>query len=715
VGLPYVGTYFKPSDSEVVTLRVQQEQVPSWPKAELPADYWTRPISSEFREWSVISGNWLMGLSNYWPAKRVYNPYTKAPRTPHIVWAKELAFGGIIGGATDEDYYTGLTYESKFSPPIILQGRLYYNLYPPTPPLPGFACVDLRTGETLWVQNGTGPGPVTVSLTGYGQIQLRFAQGYPRLTMGQVYAPDTPNQHGGIPYLWAIGGFGATNRWDVYDAVTGAYLYSLNNTLTATTAYGPSGEILGYVLDPAGKWLAMWNSSRVKGLWGGTAGSEVWQWRPPFGEILNWQSGIQWNATLPGVTGPGGLGIQAIDPDSNIIIAAGSTSPAIGFDNKVWLVAYDAVSGRQLWSKALTTPFTATLFGPPYGANIVAGEGVVAMYEKETMRWRIFDINNGNELFYTDPRPGSDFGFYVEGGNIAYGNLYSAGYDGLICAWDLKTGKLKWTYSAGSSGIETVYGTWPLVTSVIADGVIYAYTAEHSPNSPLYHGAKIHAVDAYTGKGIWNISGWWGHNHYSYGGPAIADGYLVAPNFYDGRIYCFGKGPTSIEVSASPKVAGKGSSVLIEGLVADVSAGAKRLVEEGRFSVVPAVADEDMGAWMEYVYMQKPCPVTVRGVSVTLEAIGPDGRTVQIGSVMTDANGVFKKLWAPPGEGEYTVIATFKGSESYWPSYAETAVGVSAASGVSGIPAVDLLLILAVVIIIILIVLAYAVLRKKTS
>jgi hypothetical protein len=149
--------------------------------------------------------------------------------------------------------------------------------------------------------------------------------------------------------------------------------------------------------------------------------------------------------------------------------------------------------------------------------------------------------------------------------------------------------------------------------------------------------------------------------------------------------------------------------------VADVSAGAKRLVEEGRFSVVPAVADEDMGAWMEYVYMQKPCPVTVRGVSVTLEAIGPDGRTVQIGSVMTDANGVFKKLWAPPGEGEYTVIATFKGSESYWPSYAETAVGVSAASGVSGIPAVDLLLILAVVIIIILIVLAYAVLRKKTS
>ncbi len=35
-------------------------------------------------------------------------------------------------------------------------------------------------------------------------------------------------------------------------------------------------------------------------------------------------------------------------------------------------------------------------------------------------------------------------------------------------------------------------------------------------------------------------------------------------------------------------------------------------------------------------------------------------------------------MWEPPVLGEYTVIATFKGSGSYYTSYAETAFGVSA-------------------------------------
>jgi len=40
---------------------------------------------------------------------------------------------------------------------------------------------------------------------------------------------------------------------------------------------------------------------------------------------------------------------------------------------------------------------------------------------------------------------------------------------------------------------------------------------------------------------------------------------------------------------------------------------------------------------------------------------------------------MFKKMWTPDSEGEYSIIATFEGSDSYWTSYAETAIGVGPA------------------------------------
>jgi hypothetical protein len=51
-----------------------------------------------------------------------------------------------------------------------------------------------------------------------------------------------------------------------------------------------------------------------------------------------------------------------------------------------------------------------------------------------------------------------------------------------------------------------------------------------------------------------------------------------------------------------------------------------------------------------------------------------------IGTVTSDYSGVFKKMWTPEIEGEYMIYATFDGSDSYWGSYAATALGVSAAS-----------------------------------
>jgi hypothetical protein len=60
---------------------------------------------------------------------------------------------------------------------------------------------------------------------------------------------------------------------------------------------------------------------------------------------------------------------------------------------------------------------------------------------------------------------------------------------------------------------------------------------------------------------------------------------------------------------ASPKISVHGNNVLVEGTVIDISAGTKQHVQAARFPHgVPAVSDESMGEWMEYVYMQKPRP-----------------------------------------------------------------------------------------------------------
>jgi hypothetical protein len=101
----------------------------------------------------------------------------------------------------------------------------------------------------------------------------------------------------------------------------------------------------------------------------------------------------------------------------------------------------------------------------------------------------------------------------------------------------------------------------------------------------------------------------------------------------------------------------------------------------------PAVADENMSVWMDYLYGQNAtlinAPPKPNGVTIRLSAIDPNGNTVDIGAVTSDSGGRFKTIWAPKLEGAYTIFATFDGSNSYWGSYSETAVGVTAASTVA--------------------------------
>ena len=86
-----------------------------------------------------------------------------------------------------------------------------------------------------------------------------------------------------------------------------------------------------------------------------------------------------------------------------------------------------------------------------------------------------------------------------------------------------------------------------------------------------------------------------------------------------------------------------------------------------------------MSQWMEYVYMQKPRPTNTAGVPVTLSVVDANGNYREIGTTTT-ADGFFTLNWKPDIEGQYTVYASFPGSESYWPSHAITSFAVDPAA-----------------------------------
>jgi hypothetical protein len=127
---------------------------------------------------------------------------------------------------------------------------------------------------------------------------------------------------------------------------------------------------------------------------------------------------------------------------------------------------------------------------------------------------------------------------------------------------------------------------------------------------------------------------------------------------------------------------------VIQGTVTDISPGTEEYALRARFPHgVSAVADENMTAWMEYVYMQYPLPADVVGVEVTLDAVDSNGNFVHLGTATSDTSGAFSYAWTTPDiPGKYTIIATFPGSKSYYASYAETAAVVTEAPAAPATP-----------------------------
>lgn len=483
----------------------------------------------------------------------------------------------------------------------------------------GIHCVDLRTGEELWNP------PVKAS--------------------GSLFALPA-----GTPSLWTTSGA----MFSQYNAFTGALMKNVTgpgaDLRIARTVMDHNGIFYVSIYDVNSQFLSLtkWNSTKATYAGG-------------------WKSGIIWETKNETLNIPSqALANLLVWQEGGIIFM----SPNGGQYN----AAFNDTDGKLMWDIKRTDVLGFE------GAGGVA-QGIGFAPGSSDMKIHGYDMLTGEEVWESEPatEPWGAFCAYHAG--IAYGKYYYGSYDGYVRALDVTNGKTVWKFYSGDSGYETPYGTWAFYgTPAIADGKVYMATSEHTPTNPLTRGNRLYCLNAETGEYIWSIMGCQGQT-------AVADGVLISSDGYSSYMYAFAKGETTTTVNAPLTYVPQGSRVLISGTVMDQSPAQPN---------TPAISDEDMTAWMEHLHMQQPLPdgtstyqfypkgtpttFSGKGVEVKLTAIDSKGNSIDIGTATSDASGYYSISWTPPTADKYTIMANFEGTKSYYPSYAETALGVSAAS-----------------------------------
>ena len=559
---------------------VQTDPIPEWIYTELPTSYthWWRPINSENREWNVYAGDWPQ--QGYNASMNNFNPYTTAPITPHILWTRQTGVTGLIGGKYNGTSYVGGSKGAN----IILAGLAYYSA------LDGVHCIDVHTGEELWVRQGINP------TIGVASHQHNLADGEAR-----------------VAELWEIG-----EDFVKYDPFTGLETLRVQNVL-------PGIYSEPYIYSFSNGRLITWKTD-----------NRIIESNASLGEIPSFKDLIFSNVSC--------------SYDFNLIW--GNVGLAINkWPNES--AAVNLTTGETFWSKVL--PLEENPVGNPSiadGKIFVPGEGMV---------FRAYNILNGEKIWTSEPAEYPWGSIWGNDSAVAYGNVYGLSADGHVYCFDTETGQTNWNYYSGNSFGETLYDTWAFSSNpVVADGKLYLSTMEPTPVEPKPIGNRLFCLNATTGEEIWKID-------FAGGLKAVGEGMLIAKNEYNGIIYCFGRARTSVDVLVSPTIATQGSPILIEGYVSDLS-----LEVKGE----PVVGNKDMARWMEYLYMQRPCPTEVVGVPVEIRVIQDStGSKQDLGFAETDLYGHFNFEFTPPVTGLYTVAARFLGSDPYFSSW--KAIGLS--------------------------------------
>ncbi|XHH08730.1 MAG: PQQ-binding-like beta-propeller repeat protein [Candidatus Bathyarchaeia archaeon] len=654
--------YYEPSSSPEQTFTVQTDIVYSWPVAQLPTDYWTRPISLNNREWWPILGNYpgtgyegggdlwnslYPDTNPAWSDRYCFTPYVQAPDSAHIVWKRQGAIAGLIGGPAGQYGSSG----SAGTPTVIYSGRCYQT-YNKAGVGSVAACYDLRTGQ-VYYENPISNGGVTPSYVSYVSPDLQTAM------TGSV--PGTEAQTTWSVELLSI----ANGRLIKVDPWTGAA--TLNVSISPLTGSGGTYYKNTFVL--AVQNLGTTSNPDYRLINWTTVGSTTNFTQRIVSNTTYARAGIP--STYEGVIDYNAGFYATVAGDVSDRGATDSSGTAsTGTATKMTVSSFKLQTGEKIWNITVNEAQYNPLCN-------IADHGKIAVLTQNGY-FVAYDLATGKLAWQSEtmayPWGESSFGDY--GIQSAYGMFFWAAYDG-IYAFNWTNGKIAWHYQAPAyAAFETpytsngtsVYSFMAMFNTRIADGKLYTYNGEHSASWPITRGWSLHCINITSGEGLWNISG-----QQSPG--AIADGYLTAANSWDGYMYVYGKGQTSTTVTATPKIIANGAQVLIEGTVLDQSPAQ---------SGTPCVSKDSMTLQMEYLHMQQPIGgiwgnQTIVGVPVVLTAVdSSNGNIIDLGTVTTNGYyGTFSYVWTPPHEGTYEIMASFAADESYGSSSASTAISVT--------------------------------------
>jgi len=711
----YVGLIQGPAQSTVVSLTVQQTPVTfqAYPTTPLPNSWWENPVSAENSNlWYQLMGPNL--FQQEYNATTWANPTTASVLSGHVLWTKPWGTGGVVGGLTagasetSGHYWTTRQYEDQLTP-IIISGRMYAEYYPETTGYSdGIVCWDLFNGQTLFTINTTST-----------------------LQFGMVTNYYTPNAYGSIgPYIWTLSGimtmFGPIGpiTWNMYSGTTGLYTGSITG---GTGLFGlhedANGNIIGYYTNSTPGIMSIWTPQQylfanptpgtglpttlkstvtiapgqtmlcefnfTQALW--DLPGNNWEWAASQGFSIDFRVGTMWAMPIPTT-----LNGKAINPALSEVRYTGDEilfqsymDPAFFFEDG-WAVycAMNANTGAVSWIANWTYPTYQSLL--PWARSSIATylgglycNDIYVLLNYHNWVMNAFSCTTGN-LVWTQtlktPYGSGQPNLYDEVAASINSNLDANGQFVVVTfggdIWDVNVtnGNTLWytntTTLLGPSGIETPYNIWPIWTAfscqTMTDNVLYACIG-HAYNPPMFHGAQIMAINMTNGHLIWK------ELDFGIMETLICEGVLTSLNCYDELIYGFGKGPSQVTVTAPDIGVTTATPITITGTVMDVSPGTKQEQQALDFPTgVPCVSDASESAFMEYVYQDQPEPLNATGVPVTLTETDHNGNTYTIGTTTTDSSGTFAYQWTPPIVGNYTIVATFAGSNSYYGQCAET-------------------------------------------
>ena len=386
----FVGLIEGPSQSDVFTLTVQEEQITekSYPTTPLPNNWWETPVSAEnTNEWYKIMGPKIFRSS--YNATTVANPYTESVLSGHILWTKPWGPGGVVGGEaggseTAGMYWTARQYETQFVP-IMINGKMYAQLYPETTGYNnGIACIDLKTGENLF------------TIDTKSSLYCAFAPQY-----------YTPNMYGHVgPYIITTGSLPATEtggtlvysrgtQYNFYSAETGMYIMSIvNGTGLSQLQTDENGNLIGYYTNSTVGTMSTWNPAgyqtmppppfgppsqmdpTIKSTVAITPGHPVlckfnltqllwsmggmnFQWNPSQYKVVDFKTGVMWATPVPteinGALIDPGLGISKTS-GGQVFLSSYLWSFFMVQNGWYAMAAVDAEDGAVMWVKNYTYP-----------------------------------------------------------------------------------------------------------------------------------------------------------------------------------------------------------------------------------------------------------------------------------------------------------------------------------------------------------------------